>query len=112
MIDSSDVVIQVLDARNPMGTSSRVGPSIYLSFYLPYLPYLPYLSIKVIDSSDVVIQVLDARDPMGTRSQTIEAYIKKEKTHKHLMFVLNKVNKNGHQSKRRYEISPIKTQNV
>jgi len=46
---------------------------------------------KVIDSSDVVIQVLDARDPMGTRSQTIEAYIKKEKTHKHLMFVLNKV---------------------
>jgi nuclear GTP-binding protein len=46
---------------------------------------------KVIDSSDVVIQVLDARDPMGTRSQTIEKYIKNEKTHKHLMFVLNKV---------------------
>jgi len=46
---------------------------------------------KVIDSSDVVIQVLDARDPMGTRCQTIEQYIKKEKTHKQLMFVLNKV---------------------
>jgi len=46
---------------------------------------------KVIDSSDVVIQVLDARDPMGTRSQKIEAYIKKEKAHKHLLFVLNKV---------------------
>ena len=48
---------------------------------------------QVIDSSDVVIQVLDARDPMGTRSQTIENYIKKEKSHKHLMFVLNKVDR-------------------
>merc|ERR1712029_700629 len=46
---------------------------------------------KVIDSSDVVIQVLDARDPMGTRSQHIEKYMKSEKTHKHLIFVLNKV---------------------
>merc|ERR1719419_1911651 len=46
---------------------------------------------KVIDSSDVVIQVLDARDPLGTRSTMIEEYIKKEKQHKHLLFVLNKV---------------------
>merc|ERR1719499_385684 len=46
---------------------------------------------KVIDSSDVVIQVLDARDPLGTRSSMVEEYIKKEKTHKHLLFVLNKV---------------------
>ncbi|KAI1894856.1 hypothetical protein AGOR_G00120060 [Albula goreensis] len=45
---------------------------------------------KVIDSSDVIIQVLDARDPMGTRSQSIEAYMKKEKPWKHLIFVLNK----------------------
>ncbi|KAM3613667.1 uncharacterized protein V6R79_003265 [Siganus canaliculatus] len=45
---------------------------------------------KVIDSSDVIIQVLDARDPMGTRSKNIETYIKKEKTWKHLIFVLNK----------------------
>ncbi|XP_041843408.1 nucleolar GTP-binding protein 2 isoform X3 [Melanotaenia boesemani] len=45
---------------------------------------------KVIDSSDVVIQVLDARDPMGTRSKSIEAYLKKEKAWKHLIFVLNK----------------------
>lgn len=44
----------------------------------------------MIDSSDVVIQVLDARDPMGTRSPHIEAYIKKEKPWKHLLFVLNK----------------------
>uniref|UniRef100_G3UIZ8 Nucleolar GTP-binding protein 2 n=1 Tax=Loxodonta africana TaxID=9785 RepID=G3UIZ8_LOXAF len=45
---------------------------------------------KVIDSSDVVVQVLDARDPVGTRSPHIEAYLKKEKPWKHLIFVLNK----------------------
>ncbi|KAK7076636.1 Nucleolar GTP-binding protein 2 [Halocaridina rubra] len=46
---------------------------------------------KVIDSSDVVIQVLDARDPMGTRSTLVEKYMRKEVPHKHLVFVLNKV---------------------
>ncbi|XP_076242995.1 nucleostemin 2 [Calliopsis andreniformis] len=46
---------------------------------------------KVIDSSDVVLQVLDARDPLGTRSPPIEKYLKTEKPHKHLMFILNKV---------------------
>ncbi|MEQ2220790.1 Nucleolar GTP-binding protein 2 [Ilyodon furcidens] len=45
---------------------------------------------KVIDSSDVIIQVLDARDPMGTRSKSIETYLKKEKSWKQLIFVLNK----------------------
>ena len=46
---------------------------------------------KVIDSSDVILQVLDARDPMGTRSPPIEKYLKNDKPHKHLIFVLNKV---------------------
>ena len=46
---------------------------------------------KVIDSSDVVVQVLDARDPLGTRSNQIETYMKKEKSTKHLIFVLNKI---------------------
>ena len=45
----------------------------------------------MIDSSDILVQVLDARDPMGTRSKFVETYLKKEKTHKHLVFVLNKV---------------------
>lgn len=45
---------------------------------------------KVIDSSDVVIQVLDARNPEGTRCRQVEAYLKKEKAHKHLIFILNK----------------------
>lgn len=46
---------------------------------------------KVIDSSDVVLQILDARDPMGTRSPHVEKYLKEEKAHKHLIFILNKV---------------------
>lgn len=48
-------------------------------------------TLQVIDSSDVVVQVLDARDPLGTRCYQIERYMKKEKPHKHLIFVLNKV---------------------
>lgn len=46
---------------------------------------------KVVDSADVLLQVLDARDPMGTRSKYIEEFLRKEKKHKHLFFVLNKV---------------------
>lgn len=45
---------------------------------------------KVVDCSDVVIQVLDARNPMGTRCHRVEKYLKAEKPHKHLIFVLNK----------------------
>ncbi|OAD67333.1 hypothetical protein PHYBLDRAFT_97742, partial [Phycomyces blakesleeanus NRRL 1555(-)] len=45
---------------------------------------------KVIDSSDVIIHVLDARDPIGTRCINVENYIRREKPHKHLIFVLNK----------------------
>jgi len=47
--------------------------------------------LKVIDSADVVAQVLDARDPQGTRSKHIEEYLRREKPHKQLVFVLNKV---------------------
>ncbi|XP_066137803.1 nucleolar GTP-binding protein 2 [Euwallacea fornicatus] len=46
---------------------------------------------KVIDSSDVLLQTLDARDPMGTRSPYLEKFLKTEKPHKHLIFILNKV---------------------
>ena len=34
--------------------------------------------------------MLDARDPLGTRSKQIEQFLKKEKPHKHLLFLLNK----------------------
>ncbi|CAG9561326.1 unnamed protein product [Danaus chrysippus] len=46
---------------------------------------------KVIDSSDVLLQVLDARDPMGTRCPYVEKFLREEKPHKHLIFILNKV---------------------
>lgn len=46
---------------------------------------------KVIDSSDVIIHVLDARDPLGTRCRSVEKHIRDEKPHKHLIFLLNKV---------------------
>jgi len=45
---------------------------------------------KVIDSADVVIQVLDARDPMGTRCRHVEKFLRREKRHKQLVFILNK----------------------
>ena len=46
---------------------------------------------KVVDSSDVVIHVLDARDPLGTRCWSVEKYIREEAPHKHIVFLLNKV---------------------
>lgn len=45
----------------------------------------------MIDSSDVVVEVLDARDPLGTRCYQVEKYLKREKSFKHVIFVLNKV---------------------
>ncbi|EMR08621.1 nucleolar GTP-binding protein 2 [Pneumocystis murina B123] len=56
------------------GTSKRIWNELY----------------KVIDSSDVIIQLLDARNPLGTRCKHIEEYLKKEKPHKHMIFLLNK----------------------
>jgi nuclear GTP-binding protein len=46
---------------------------------------------KVIDSSDVIIHVLDARDPIGTKCLCIEKHIKENAPHKHMIYVLNKV---------------------
>ncbi|KAJ7948632.1 Nuclear/nucleolar GTPase 2 [Quillaja saponaria] len=45
---------------------------------------------KVIDSSDVVVQVLDARDPQGTRCYHLEKHLKEHRSHKHMVFLLNK----------------------
>jgi nuclear GTP-binding protein len=64
--------------QNPLfraGQSNRVWGELY----------------KVIDSSDVVVQVIDARDPMGTRCRHVEEFLRKEKPHKHLILVMNKV---------------------
>lgn len=46
---------------------------------------------QVLDCSDVVIQVLDARNVPGTRCPHLERHLKKNASHKHLIFVINKV---------------------
>ncbi|KAF2356301.1 Nucleolar GTP-binding protein 2 N-terminal domain, partial [Trinorchestia longiramus] len=76
------IVREELDAKDAapawfskIGQSRRIWSELY----------------KVIDSSDVVIQVLDARDPLGTRSLLVEKYLTEKAPHKHLVFVLNKV---------------------
>lgn len=45
---------------------------------------------KVLDCSDVVLHVIDARNVPGTRCLTVEKHIKNA-PHKHLVFVLNKI---------------------
>ena len=45
---------------------------------------------KVIDSSDVILHVLDSRDPMGTRCPNVLKYLREEKKHKNVVFILNK----------------------
>ena len=46
---------------------------------------------KVVDCSDVILHVIDARDVPGTRCTVIEKHIAKNASHKHLVFVLNKI---------------------
>jgi len=81
-VDRSLLVNQEVDERqvnqNPLfraGRSNRVWGELY----------------KVIDSSDVVVEVIDARDPDGTRCKHIEEFMRKEKPHKHLILLMNKV---------------------
>ncbi|KAM3722191.1 Nucleolar GTP-binding protein [Dirofilaria immitis] len=69
---------EAMENSNPLfkaGQSNRVWGELY----------------KVIDSSDVVVEVVDGRNPMGTRCLHIEQFLRKEKPHKHLILVLNKV---------------------
>jgi nuclear GTP-binding protein len=46
---------------------------------------------KVVDCSDVILHIIDARDVPGTRCLMIEKHIAKNAPHKHLVFVLNKI---------------------
>lgn len=65
------------DFKEPIyakGTSRRIFGELY----------------KVIDSSDVIIHVLDARDPLGTMCESVLETIKKEKSHKQVVLVINK----------------------
>ena len=56
------------------GTSKRIWQELY----------------KVVDSSDIIVEVIDARDPMGTRCIPLEKELKKNRSHKHLILLLNK----------------------
>lgn len=46
---------------------------------------------KVVDCSDVVLHIIDARNVPGTRCNMIERHIRDNASHKHLVFVLNKI---------------------
>jgi nuclear GTP-binding protein len=46
---------------------------------------------KVVDCSDVILHIIDARNVPGTRCTMIERHIANNASHKHLVFVLNKV---------------------
>lgn len=46
---------------------------------------------KVVDCSDVVLHIIDARNVPGTRCTMIEKHIAKNAPHKHLVFILNKI---------------------
>ncbi|EED91374.1 predicted protein, partial [Thalassiosira pseudonana CCMP1335] len=46
---------------------------------------------KVLDCSDVILHIIDARNVPGTRCTMIEKHIAKNAPHKHLVFVLNKI---------------------
>ena len=46
---------------------------------------------KVVDCSDVVLHVIDARNVPGTRCTMIERHIRDHASHKHLVYVLNKI---------------------
>mmetsp|Transcript_5149 Transcript_5149/g.14984 ORF Transcript_5149/g.14984 Transcript_5149/m.14984 type:complete len:604 (+) Transcript_5149:278-2089(+) len=46
---------------------------------------------KVVDCSDVILHIIDARNVPGTRCTMIERHIRDNASHKHLVFVLNKI---------------------
>lgn len=74
-VEKSELAADVNEIKHVKGQSHRIWNELY----------------KVLDSSDVVVHVLDARDPLGTKCEQIEEFIKTKGQHKHLIYVLNKV---------------------
>jgi nuclear GTP-binding protein len=73
------------------GQSHRVWGELYkVCVAYNFVPH-NCAQLQVIDSSDVILQIIDARDPLGTRSTHVEQFLKREKPHKHVVLVLNKV---------------------
>ena len=80
-IPAGDIIVpdlpthaQIVEPIYSKGTSRRIFGELY----------------KVLDSSDVIVHVLDARDPIGTKCDSVIDYLKKEKPHKQIIFVINK----------------------
>jgi nuclear GTP-binding protein len=46
---------------------------------------------KVVDCSDVILHIIDARNVPGTRCTMVEKHIRDNAPHKHLVYVLNKI---------------------
>lgn len=44
----------------------------------------------MIDSSDVILHIIDARDPLGTLCESVLEFIRKEKSHKQVVLIINK----------------------
>ncbi|TIA85385.1 hypothetical protein E3P99_04003 [Wallemia hederae] len=81
-VDADQIPFDLGDMRNMSreaayrkGTSKRIWAELY----------------KVIDSSDVIIHVLDSRDPEGTLCHSVLETVRKERSHKQVILVLNKV---------------------
>ncbi|KAI1291563.1 NGP1NT domain-containing protein [Xylaria venustula] len=74
-VEMADPLSMAIEPVFSKGQSKRIWNELY----------------KVLDSSDVVLHVLDARNPEGTRCRAVEQYLKKEAPHKHLIFILNKI---------------------
>jgi len=86
-----DVYEQSNVAPDPVlaaGTSKRIWGELY-KVRRAFLR--ASLIAQVIDSSDILLHVLDARDPIGTRCHSVEKYLAKEKRHKKVVYILNKV---------------------
>ncbi|KAJ7084757.1 NUC091 domain-containing protein [Mycena crocata] len=76
-------------------TSSIVEPQTHADYHEPIYAKGTSRRIygelyKVIDSSDVILHILDARDPLGTICESVLEYVKKEKSHKQVVLVINK----------------------
>ncbi|TIB11589.1 hypothetical protein E3P89_01918 [Wallemia ichthyophaga] len=81
-VDADQIPFDLGDLKNTnreaayrKGTSKRIWAELY----------------KVIDSSDVIIHVLDSRDPEGTLCHSVLETVRKERSHKQVILVLNKV---------------------
>lgn len=74
--DDNDASVETMISEEVFrkGTSKRIWQELY----------------KVVDSSDIIVEVIDARDPMGTRCLPLEKELKKNRSNKHLILLLNK----------------------